>query len=88
MFIPFAIADLPLEEAEIGFIALLVIAAMVGGSYFRKLQSELRQQKKQLNDQTEFNRKLNATVERLLKIDNAGKIDSNRQSPKGPRTKA
>lgn len=87
MFIPFAIVDLPLEEAEIGFIALLVIAAMVSGSYFRKLQSELRQQKKQLYDQTEFNRKLNVTVDRLLKIDNAGEIDSNRQSPKGPRTK-
>ena len=88
MYTLITIVGLPLGEAEIGFMTALVIAAMVSVSYFRKLHFELYQQQKQLYDQTEFTRTLNAAVDRLLKIDNAGEIDSNRQPLKGLRAKA
>ncbi len=79
MIIPLAIVDLPLEEGEVTFIVILVAATIAVTAYIRKQQAELRRQKRQLDEQAEFNRKLNSTVDRILSIDQEGGIDGKRR---------
>lgn len=75
MNVPFiAIVDLPLEIAEVAFLFVLAIIAIATIRYIRSLQEQLDEQKR-------FTKKLNDTVDHMLKIDDDGGIDSNRRSP-------
>ena len=73
MNVPFiAIVDLPLEIAEVAFLFILAGVAVATIRYIRNLQDQLNQQKR-------FTKKLNDTVDRMLKITDEGGIDSNRR---------
>ena len=79
MYHALAIVDLPLEITECVVILSLAVTSIMAVRYIRRLRSSMKQLQKQLEDQSKFTYKLNETVDRMLKIDEEGGIDSNHQ---------
>jgi predicted Holliday junction resolvase-like endonuclease len=75
----FAVTDVALEETEVIFIFVLIVVAVMTAAYIRRLRSELNRHRRKLDEQSHFNEKLNATVDRILQIEQEGSIDSNRR---------
>lgn len=78
----FAIADLPLEITELLFLFVLAAVAPITARYIVRLHTALDKLKKELDDQSRFTARLNQVVDRMLKIDDHGDIDSNRHHPR------
>jgi hypothetical protein len=72
-----AVTNLEIQEGDLVLLGIIAAALSVVGAYVRKLHQELRRAHKLLENQMILNRKLDSTLSRLLKIDEAGGIDSN-----------
>lgn len=80
----FAITNGQLQTEDFTLLAILGAAIAIIGAYVRKLHSDLRRTRQLLEEQSRLNSKLNETVERILKIDQDGAIDSNRRKRSKP----
>ncbi len=74
-----AVSDVGLEELEMLVISVLAVLAVWFGLYIKRLRDEVRRHKDELDEQQNLNQKLNQVVDRVLKIDADGTIDSERK---------
>jgi len=75
----FAITNLEVQEGDLVLLGIISAAISMVAAYVRKLHQDLRRAQTLLENQIDLNRKLDHTLNRLLRIDQDGGIDSNHQ---------